>query len=79
MPAQKELRFYKKIVTSCKDCPSLILDIDILICEKTLDIYTGSTNFMINCPLEDANFHLKNESVTNEEKRMLTAAFTANI
>lgn len=79
MCLQNEIRFFKKIVTGCKNCPSLILDSENLLCEKTLETYDSSSLFMPNCPLEDASFHQINKAVTNEEKRMLSAAYTANI
>jgi len=74
-----DLRIYKKIVAGCGMCPSLLEHLGVFVCEKTGSEYEGTQAYIDNCPLFFARIDDGiNTAVTQDEKAMLTASFTAD-
>jgi len=74
-----DLRIYRKIVAGCGMCPSLYEHIGVFFCEKTGLEYDGTKAYNDNCPLYYARTNHSLNGVTEEEKYMLTASYTADI
>lgn len=67
------------MVTGCKSCPSLIVELNSLFCEKTGEEYHGDEQiFLRNCPLSEARRVLMDTGLNLEERMMISGINTMN-